>query len=420
MRATTCGLVAILGCLPVFAQPAPDAAARDRLTLETHAGAELGRFVQAVFDANPRLQAARSALQASRALESAAGRPLYNPEFEADYEDAVDETWEVGLGQQLDWAGKREARSSVAAAGRRSLEARYLAERRELAVDLLSGLAEYEIGRRRMALASERLQAMMDFADLARRRFETGDISQVDADLATLAAMDARIQRATAGTVLAESTQAVRSIVPRSPPSAWPSLGADLPAIPADADPQASVLALPEVGAAQQQVSGADALVALRQLERKPDPTLNLRAGQEDDSTLIGVNFSVPLYIRNSFSDEVAAAIAERDLAQQLLDDVLQRAYARYISATERYRVSRETWASWEATGQPSLERQGDVLRRLWEAGEISTTEFLVQLRQVLDTRENALDLELAIWRAWFEWLGASGQVDAWLNLEAN
>ena len=36
MRATTCGLVAILGCLPVFAQPAPDAAAPVRLRGDRH------------------------------------------------------------------------------------------------------------------------------------------------------------------------------------------------------------------------------------------------------------------------------------------------------------------------------------------------------------------------------------------------
>jgi cobalt-zinc-cadmium efflux system outer membrane protein len=58
------------------------------------------------------------------------------------------------------------------------------------------------------------------------------------------------------------------------------------------------------------------------------------------------------------------------------------------------------------------------VLRRLWESGEISTTDFLVQVRQTLDTRENALELESTMWRAWFEWLAASGQVEAWLGLE--
>ena len=248
----------------------------------------------------------------------------------------------------------------------------------------------------------------------AARKVAAGDLNQVESELATLAAMDARIQRATAGAELAEGRQAVRNLVPDLSPERWPSLNTVPPAAPSIDEPQSIVLALPEVAAARRRVEAADAVIELRQRLRKPDPTLSLRGGQEADSTLVGINFSIPLYIRNSFSGELTAAVAERDQAQQLADDLLRRAYARFLSATERYRVSRETWASWEATGQPSLERQGDVLRRLWEAGEISTTEFLVQLRQVLDTRENALDLELAIWRAWFEWLGASGQVDAY------
>ncbi|MGB2692965.1 MAG: TolC family protein, partial [Thermodesulfobacteriota bacterium] len=66
--------------------------------------------------------------------------------------------------------------------------------------------------------------------------------------------------------------------------------------------------------------------------------------------------------------------------------------------------------------GQLSLQRQGDLLQRMWDAGELSTTEFLVQLRQTLDTRESALQLKLTLWRAWFEWLAASGQVDKWLG----
>jgi cobalt-zinc-cadmium efflux system outer membrane protein len=55
-------------------------------------------------------------------------------------------------------------------------------------------------------------------------------------------------------------------------------------------------------------------------------------------------------------------------------------------------------------------------LWRLWEAGELSTTEFLVQLRQTLDTRESALELRETLWRAWLEWLIASGQIESWLG----
>ncbi|MDT8321741.1 MAG: TolC family protein [Xanthomonadales bacterium] len=412
-------LLAVLAAgLPLSLFSAESGLLQGALLFDMRPDPELRRFVRSVVDANPRLQAAQSALEASRALESAAGRPLYNPELQADYESAVDDTWEIGIGQTLDWSGKRDARSSVAAAERQAMEAEYLAQRRELTAALLDSLTQHQAGVRRETLASERVQAMSEFADVAGRRFAAGDLNQVEAELATLAAMDARIQRATAEAELAEARQAMRNLVSDLSPERWPSLNTEPPAAPDIDEPQSIVLALPEVAAARRRVQAADAVIELRQRLRKPDPTLILRGGQEADSTLVGINFSIPLYIRNSYSDEVTAAVAERDRAQQLADDLLRRAYARFISATERYRLSHEAWKNWQQVGQPSLARQSDVLRRLWEAGEISTTGFLVQLRQTLDTRENALDLELAMWRAWFEWLMASGQVEAWLGPE--
>ena len=101
-------------------------------------------------------------------------------------------------------------------------------------------------------------------------------------------------------------------------------------------------------------------------------------------------------------------------------DDLLRRAYARFISASERYKLSRDAWQGWEQTGQFSLQRQGDLLQRMWEAGEVSTTDYLVQLSQTLDVQESALDLRQTMWRAWFEWLSASGQVSQWLSMESN
>ncbi len=421
MRLPTFGLVALVGCQSLFIWP--DAAWSDQgnppvdsQVLEELADPSLGTFVRIVIDANPRYRAAQAALEASKSNASAAGRPLYNPALEADYENAVDQTWQVGIGQTLDWNGKREARSMVATSDRNAMEAQLLATKRVLAVELLSGLTQYQTGVQRENLASERVQVMQDFADLAQRRFEAGDLNQVEADLANLALLDAKIQRATAATELAEAKQAVRNIAQNSTPDQWPLIDPKPPLIPTFNDPQAIVLALPEVQVAQRRVDTANAFAELRDRERRPDPTVQVRGGMEADSTLVGVNLSIPLYIRNSYKFEVTAALAERDQAQQLADDLLRRAYSRYLSATERYQVSRNAWQDWKQTGEFSLQRQGDLLRRLWEAGEISTTDFLVQVRQTLDTQESALELELAMWNACFEWLAASGQVDKWLG----
>ncbi len=382
----------------------------------TPADPVLTRFVQAVVEANPRVQAARAALEASSAFRDAASRPLYNPELSLEAENADADTRALGISQTIDWGGKRNARAAVAESDRLVVEAEYLTTRREVTVELLNGLALHQTGIERNKLAESRAQLMDNFVALAERRFDAGDLSRVEFDLARLSGTDARIRRATAASALAEARQAVRNVTPQSPATEWPALPASLPGVPSDAHAQSLVLALPEVLAARRRVESADALVELRRRERRPDATVSLAGGEEDGETLIGLSLSIPFFIRNRYNHEVRAALAERSRAQQIADDVLQRAHARLIGAAERYELSRGAWEDWESTGQASLTGQTEQLQLLWQAGELSTTDYLVQLTATLDVQESALDLRHALWRAWFEWLGASGQVDAWFG----
>ena len=417
MRKQYLGMALCLSCLPISVWSAPSIETTDHWSLEKYSDTVLNQFVITAVESNPRVLARRAALEASRSREFAAGQSLYNPELEADYENAVDTTWEVGIGQTLDWSGKRKARQQTAEYERSAAEAELTLIRQSLAVDLLSALSLHQIEQRRYKLASEREQAMSDFAGLAQRRLDAGDLNQVEADLAALASIEATNQRATSAANLAEAKQAVRNIISLEQTDQWPSVDFGLPEPLSVKSPLEWVVNLPEVQAARRRVDAADAQVELRELERRPDPTVSLRGGREDDSTLVGVNLSIPLYIRNSHKYEASAARAERDLAQQVFDDEVRRAAARLVSATERYELSRNTWEGWEKTGRHSLDRQGALLERLWEAGDLNTTDYLVQLRQSLDTRESALDLQLTLWLAWFEWLAASGQVDNWLGL---
>ena len=415
MQLPRCGLALILSGLVII--PWTAGAAEPAAPGVMRADPPLIQFVQSVVESNPRVQAARAALEASGAFRDAASRPLYNPELSFDAENTDIETRTLGISQTLDWGGKRKARTAVAESDRLVVEAEYLAARWDVTVELLGGLAQHQTGAERDALAHSRQQLMDEFAALAQRRFDAGDLAQVELDLARLASTGARIRKATAGAGLAEARQAVRNLTPRSAVAQWPALPDALPALPKSAeDPQSLIVALPEVLAARRQVEAADAVVELRRRERRPDPTLSLAGGDEEGETLIGLNVTIPLYVRNRFSHEVTAALAERSQAKQLADDVMQRAYARLVSAAERYELSRGAWGDWASTGQESLKRQTVQLKRLWQAGELSTTDYLVQLTATLDVQESALDLREALWNAWFEWLWASGQVDAWLG----
>ena len=383
------------------------------------ASVALTRFVQAVVDSNYRVQAARAGLDASSALRDAAARPLYNPEFAFEDENLGRKLRLFAISQTLDWGGKRKARTAVAELDRLVAEAEYIDARWAVVVDLLNGLALYQTGVERNRLAQTRQQLIEEFAALAKHRFEVGELNQVELDLAILSLTEARIQKAMVASDLAGARQAVYSLGPRIPEAQWPSLPEKLPEVlEQSADPQVLVQALPGVVAARHRVNMADAVVALRRREQRPDLTLGIHTGAEDEDRFFGLALSIPLPIWNRFTHEVTAAMAARVQAQQLADDAVQMAHASLTSAAERYELSRSAWDEWEHTGRKSLDRQSEQLRRLWQAGDLSTADYLAQIEQTIHVRESALDLHGQVWQAWFEWLLASGQVDVWLGLK--
>jgi cobalt-zinc-cadmium efflux system outer membrane protein len=418
MTKKTCWVAAVAVTLAVATPLAGVCAAES--TQSSHKNTEqddLANFVRQVVDTHPSVSAARAALDASSAYEAAASRPLYNPELEFEAEDTDVETRTVGISQTLDWGGKRRARLTVAEAERRSVDADFTAVRWQVSVGLLTALADYQTETERRQLAEARATAMQEFADLSRQRFDSGDISQIELDLAVLANTQARMQLATATTGVAESKQAVVNFVGQMPVNRWPSLDVELPPVTATgAGPEELVMALPQVRAAQLNTEVAAAKVMLRQRERRVDPTLSLRGGKEGDEDLVALNVTIPLPVRNSFRHEVTAADAEYRQAKEVLSDVSRRAYSRFLGAKERYEIAQAAWKDWQQTGDVSLQSQDETLRRLWQAGEIGTTDYLVQLKQTLDTGESALELRSALWRAWFEWMTASGHIKDWLG----
>ncbi len=181
-------------------------------------------------------------------------------------------------------------------------------------------------------------------------------------------------------------------------------------------DADAILAELPAVRAQQARIAAARATVSLRSHQTRPDPTVGIRGGREGEDALIGVSLSMPLYLRNNFQAEVDAANAELIQAEREGQDLYRRARARLESAAERYRLAHAAWDTWRRAGQPSIASQVQVLERIWRAGELSTADYLVQLRQTLDTRADALAVRGRLWTAWFDWLAASGRIDDWVG----
>ncbi|HHO68415.1 MAG TPA: TolC family protein [Gammaproteobacteria bacterium] len=382
----------------------------------------LQALARSLLERHPAALAARAELQRSEAEARAAAQPLYNPELELDYEDATDITKTVGLSQALDWAGKRRARAQAGQESTAAARSRLRAARQTLLGELLQALAGLQGARSAEQVGQRRVELLQDFLDVAARRFEAGDVGSSDVDLARLALAEARMQLASLRAERMAREAELESLVTR-PAGGWPRLPV-LPALPAQAASAEGVDALladhPRLRQAEAEAAAARARVTLARRERRADPTLGLRGGKEENDTLVGVTLSIPLFVRNSFRAELEAASAEAGRAESAVADQGRRARAQLRSATARYRLTLAALRDWERSGQPSLEGRTRVLKRLWEAGEIDTTDYLVQLQQTLDTQSSAVELRRSAWQAWSAWLAAAGRTDHWLGLAAD
>ena len=367
---------------------------------------------------HPQVLSAQAALESRRASQQAAERPLFNPALQLGIEDSVGDARTLGISQTLDIAGERHARGQVASYEFDVAMAELTVVRRILASEMLVNLADYWTSVGLDELAETRIDLMRTFAELTLQRQQAGDLTQVELNVANLAYAQADIEHASAESARAGADQSLRAIVLNQVPQRWPDLPQVLPAVSSEQlNADALIFQLPEMRVERASVLVAEATVDLRERQRRAKPTFGLVAGTEEDESLVGVSFSMPLNVRNRFTYEVTAARADQRTAEQRASNIETRARRRLLAATERYRLTRDAWQSWVATGQPNLGQQSDLLQRLVEAGELSTTDYLVQLNQTLDTAASAIELRRQLWLAWVEWLYAAGQIDQWLGI---
>jgi len=375
--------------------------------------------IRDVWDRNPAVQAAEARAAAAQSLASAAARPLYNPELELSSSKADVNTRSVGLAQQIDWSGKRRARALAADAETRVVEAERDGVRLQVALDWLRGAAALQVAQDQVALGAQRVQLLSQFCALAQKRFREGDIPSLERDLANLAAQEARAQQAELIADEARARQTLTAaggtVVQLPPLPTAPPAASDVPFAPE------LVEGLPEVRRAQAESEVAQARISVADRDRRADPTVALTTGRVTDGPLndrlIGVTVRIPLFVRNSYGAEAAAARATADAADATSRDARLRATAQWEQARTSYRALRDAWLAWQDSHATRASDRAALLQKLWEAGELSTADYLVQLKQSLDTELTAAGVRARVWQSWADWLAASGGLAQWLDL---
>ncbi|MCW8957170.1 MAG: TolC family protein [Gammaproteobacteria bacterium] len=399
-----------------FVMPSIGADAKD-LSTEIMA---LSGAVNASLEVNPRMVALKAELQSARAALRAADQALFNPELELEYEniDVLDSTTQtLGINQTLDWGDQRGSRTSVAKAELDKVTAAYQYTSQLLISELLSLQANYQTRAELKALSDETLKLMKDFRRIAEVRYKAGDLTQVEYNLSQLAYHQAIMQQANALSNATEAQEQLR-VLSGEQTQHLPSLPEKLPQPAIEGELDTFLYTLPLVKAQLAESKLARHQVELRKSETAWNPTLGVRAGKEEDESLIGLTLSIPLNIRNNFRAEVDAAQQNAIAIEQHAHMAFRETRARIIATTERYRNLLKTWNTWRSSSQISVEQQLSLIRKLWRAGDISASDYLLQLKQALEIRATGLELRNKLWLVAFEWMSLTDQLDDWLGLE--
>lgn len=408
-RTVPIGAVCLLHAALAMAAPTSDSP-------QQLASSPLQDAVHSAWSASPTIQAARADLEAARARARAAAQPLYNPELSLGAENADVNRRTASLSLTLDVSGKRSARTAQGQAELQLSQASYELIRRDVATRWLKAWSATALAAQQSELGRRRLGLMQRFDALADQRLKVGDISSPERDLAGLALGEAQIQQAS---LLGNEAAARAVLMAINADGANPSLPQGLP----PASTTVSPLPLderPEMVKARAQQNSTDAGVQIARRARLPDPTVSLTGGHVRNGPIndrvVGVSVSIPLPVLNMGQADVDAASAQADAAaagmraqEWAARAHLQEAQARYdalLGAAKAFRTGRAA----------AFEERTTLLEKLWRAGEISTSDYLVQLKQSLDTALSGLELESQAWQAWFDYLAAAGRLNDWID----
>ncbi|HXP02036.1 MAG TPA: TolC family protein [Luteibacter sp.] len=374
--------------------------------------------VRRLWNENPQVQAADAERRAAQARARAAGQPVYNPTLTFEGENADVDRRTAGASIALDLSGKRRARVAEGDAAVRATEARYAIERRDVAAQWLKAWSASLLAVRQSALGRQRLGLMQRFDELAAQRLAVGDISTSERDLAALALGEAQIQQAS---LAGQEAAALATLA---------AAGADAigqpPALPERLPPEpGTVIPLatderPEGIEARAEQERAEAGITVARRARVPDPTLSLTGGHVRDGArsdrVIGVSVSIPLPVLNTGRAEIVAAQADADVANAKRRSVMLRSDAGLQQQRATYSALLTAATAFRGSRAGALDERAALLERLWQAGEIGTSDYLVQLKQSLDTALSGLALENQTWQAWFDYLAAAGRLNDWID----
>lgn len=311
------------------------------------------------------------------------------------------EEFDIAVAQPFELGGKRSARIAEARAGIEREGALAANSVRELLRDVSIAYFRTIAAQRRVAIAKAAKDVADELLQISERRFQAGDIAQLELNLARngAARATAELKAAEAEEVLSYSL--IRGLLGMRGDEAL-SIEGSLEQTPGvESEYFALIESRPDIRALEAELREAQAVGSLGRALRVPDLILGVRQKREEGANAVVGTIGINLPVFNRGQEQTALAVA-RSRRVEIELNALRNLIRGQISAA--LDVSRRKSDAVSELGRTVLPRLGENERltiRSYEEGEIGLAELLLIRRETFETRreyvDRGLDASLAL-----------------------
>jgi cobalt-zinc-cadmium efflux system outer membrane protein len=303
------------------------------------------------------------------------------------------------IDKPLERGGKQALRERQAQAALQAAQSDVADTLRSQRMAALQAYWDVKLAQEQLGISQRNQQLAQDSSRAARLRLAQGDLSRLESTRlaveaeraanevaqASLLLMQTRLALAQALALDGAAAQSLRAADP------WPKAQPDAAGVPKPDSTDASWLdQRPDVRAAQQRLTQAQAALELAQAQRKADVTVSVQFEHNPvvANRLWGVGVAFPLGVDERQNGPVTRALVAQADAQALLDKVRSNALLERLQQSQALSTAQERLQRLESQLLPQA-------REALKAAEFAREQGALSLQDVLDARRSLHAAEL-------------------------
>jgi len=358
---------------------------------------------------HPNIIAAKAQLESSRYQATFNQQPLYNPTLETDIErEGNDNNYSIGLSQTFDRNNKQATLIDIAQSHRKTAALNYQIALLNKMSQALQAINHYQAVTKQNALLLQQEKQLEKLLALVKQRVNSGDLGQLDAELAYLSLSQGFGQSATVEAELKKSEAQLSELLGN-----WQqqdlthfSLN-DYQIKPSDALTKNH----PTVKSAYSQWQQAQSQAELAKKNKKNDPSFGITAGKVANDNLVSLRFSMPLNLRRNFDSAYLAANQQVVAAESSYLATLRQQKFSIKASLDSLKAFENRYKKWRNLMQGNEGNLENLLQKQWQLGDISTTNYLLTLQQRTQGLLAGIELEQQYKAAIINYLTTTAQI---------